>query len=249
MTTPPDSDTSSQPSAPPPAVKPARGGGFFSRLLAALLVILITTIIAISATAAGLLWAGYSIGTPRELAVAQARVATLEAINGELVSRADLMATEVSDIARRASNDREVLGEVRAAVDDMSALRGEIRDQLTSAVSQNATLVADARASRDQVAAFATAEASRVALLQELDRRSLRIERFLQRLSDIAGDAALDIGNPTPTATGAPEETPTSEPTATATQTATATPTEDSEATPETSPTARGTIGTATPTP
>lgn len=246
MTTPQDLNTTPPP-APPPARPTRREGGFFTRFLAALLVILITTIIAVSATAAGLLWAGYGIGTPRDLAAAQARVATLEAINGELVSRADVMATEVSDIARRASDDREVLGEVRAAVDEMSALRAEIRDQLTSAVSQNATLVADARASRDQVAAFATAEASRVALLQELDRRSLRIERFLQRLSDIAGDAALDIGNPTPAATGAPDETPTSAPTAT--QTATATPAEDSAETPEPSPTARGgIIGTATPT-
>jgi hypothetical protein len=55
------------------------------------------------------------------------------------------------------------------------------------------------RTSRDAVAVFATSEAGRAALLTELNRRSERVERFLQRLSDISQDTALDLQSITPT--------------------------------------------------
>jgi hypothetical protein len=145
-----------------------------------------------------LLWLGFTPATPVEIDAARVRVATLEAHNATIVSRADALATEVADLARRASDDREALSDIRLVIDDVKTVREQVREQLTAVVAQNATLVADARASRDQVAAFATAEAGRAALLQELDRRSQRIERFLQRLSDIAGDAALDLQRPSP---------------------------------------------------
>lgn len=265
MTTPPDTDTSSTPAAPTPAVPsqgppttPRRGGSFLARLLAALLVVIITTAITLTATAGALLWAGFTPATGAELAAAQARMATLEAGNAALANRAEALATEVADLSRRTSDDREVLGEVRAAVEDMSALRAQIRDQLTSVVSQNATLVADARASRDQVTAFATAEAGRMALLQDLDRRSQRIERFLQRLSDIAGDTALDLGSSRPVATPEPAITVIAAPTATplpaASPDITATPAVADTATAlpavTATPTARSAItATATPSP
>lgn len=218
----------SAPSSPPPPLQPVRrgGSGFFARLLAALLVILITTSITLLVTGAALLWLGFTPATPVEIDAARVRVATLEAYNATIVSRVDAQATEIADLARRASDDRETLSDIRLVIEDVQIVREQVREQLTAVVAQNATLVADARASRDQVAAFATAEAGRAALLQELDRRSQRIERFLQRLSDIAGDAALDLQRPAPVA-------PVVAPTATVPAEAAVTPTLVATVTPE----------------
>lgn len=215
----------STPATPPPP--PARrGGGFFARLLAAFLVILITTMITLLTIGAALLWLGFTPEMPFELDMAKTNIALLRADNAELVNRVSALETAAADLSRRASDDREAISDIRSAIDDVRILREQVREQLTAVVAQNATLVADARASRDQVNAFATAEAGRAALLQELDRRSQRIERFLQRLSDIAGDAALDLRGPTPiTPVAAPTATTTAEPTTTPTPTLPSTPT------------------------
>jgi hypothetical protein len=218
-------------------------------LLAAFLVILITTAITLLATGAALIWLGFTPAMPVEIDAARVRVATLEAHNATIVSRADALATEVADLARRASNDREALSDIRLVIDDVKTVREQVREQLTAVVAQNATLVADARASRDQVAAFATAEAGRAALLQELDRRSQRIERFLQRLSDIAGDAALDLQRPSPVAPiVAPTATVPVEPTVTPTFTATITPEAPGASTPVVAATDTPLPATVTPT-
>ncbi|MCS6840305.1 MAG: hypothetical protein NZ699_09135 [Roseiflexus sp.] len=202
----------SAPATPPPA---RRGGGFFARLIAAFLVVLITTTITLLATGAMLLWLGFTPEMPSEMDLAKTNVALLSRENANLVNRTYALETAVADLSRRASDHREALGDIRSAIDDVRILREQVREQLTAIVAQNATLVADVRASRDQVNAFATAEAGRAALLQELDRRSQRIERFLQRLSDIAGDAALDLRGPTPLLPAAlPAPTAVAEPTA-----------------------------------
>jgi hypothetical protein len=86
-------------------------------------------------------------------------------------------------------------------------------------------------------------------LLQELDRRSQRIERFLQRLSDIAGDAALDLQRPSPlAATVAPTATVPVEPTVTPTFTATITPEATGATTPVVAATDTPLPATVTPT-
>jgi hypothetical protein len=146
------------------------------------------------------------------------------------------MQTQLSDLARRADANREALGELQQQKDALDGLRTDLEE----AARRNATVVAEARTSRDAVALFATAEAGRVVLLDELKRRSDRIERFLQRLSDISDDAALDLGagaSPTtldpPTAQPAPTDTPTpAEPTDTPTQIPTAAPTDTPTAAP-----------------
>jgi hypothetical protein len=174
---------------------------------------------------------------PNQLNDARARLATAEAQNADLRSQSGPMQTQLAELARRADANREALGELQLQKDALDGLRADLEE----AARQNATVVAEVRTSRDAVALFATAEAGRVVLLDELKRRSDRIERFLQRLSDISDDAALDLGasapptgpdpsavQPAPTVTptlAEPTDTPTQIPTAEVTDTPTAAPT------------------------
>jgi hypothetical protein len=254
----------SEPTAPTPtgALQPAatpRRGGCLGRLLSAALVILITTLIALAAGAAGLIALGFTPDMPSQLSDARARLATAEAQNAELRAQGNPMQTQLAEVARRADANREALGELQQQKDALDGLRADLEE----AARQNATVVAEARTSRDAVALFATAEAGRVVLLDEIKRRSDRIERFLQRLSDISDDAALDLGAgapPTasnapadqsaPTATPAPPEptgTPTPIPSAEATDTPAPTETRRPSATARAEPTATPLAPSETP--
>jgi hypothetical protein len=188
----------------PPA---PRRGGCVGRFLSALLVILITTFLSLVGVALAYV---YFLQAPDQLAELRGRVATAEVQNASLRGENSAMQTQVADLAREAGANREALGELQQQKDALDGLRAE----LESRARQNATVVAEARSSRDAIALFATAEAGRAGLIDDLKRRSDRIERFLQRLSDISEDAALDIGvgsSPTvPTPTALPPEPPTS---------------------------------------
>lgn len=216
-------------SAPTP---PARrsGGGCFARVLAALLVVIITTFLALTAGAAGLIYLGYTPSTPAQLAEAQLQVATLQAANGTLQ-------TQVAAADTRGSGDHELLGELKSQVDAMADLRNQLKQERDASALQSATLVAEVRGGRDAVAVFATAEAGRAALLSELERRSARVERFLQRLGDIANDTATDLN-------GATAVVPTITPTPVALPTATEQPTRAPSPSPSAAP-----LRTLTPTP
>jgi hypothetical protein len=169
-------------------------------LLAALLVIAITTLLALAAVGAALLYFGYLPDTPRQLAEAQSQLATVQAQGQALQLQNSALQTEVAAQGLRGGSDHEALGDLTRQLEELAALREQLRREREQSASQNATLVAEARGSRDAVALFATAEAGRVALLADLDRRSARVERFLQRLSDISGDTAFDLAA-TPLAT------------------------------------------------
>jgi hypothetical protein len=199
-------------------------------MVSAVLVIVITTLVAVAASGASLLALGFTPDMPAQLADARARLATAEAENADVRAASGPMQTQLAEVARRTDANREALGELQQQKAQLDSLRADLEE----AARQNATVVAEARNSRDAVALFATAEAGRVVLLDELKRRSDRIERFLQRLSDISDDAALDLAagtSPTafdqPTAQLAPISTPTpAEPTDTPTQVPTAEATE-----------------------
>jgi hypothetical protein len=231
---------SPQPAPAAPTTQPLRRqrGGCVGRFLAALLVVIITSIIALAAVASGLLYLGFTPDMAGRLAAAQAQVGTLEAQNRALQ-------TEVAAQGALTSADHEVLSEVEQQLAAINQLESQLRQERAAALSQNATLVAEAKSSRDSVAVFATAEAGRAALLLQLEQRSARVERFLQRLSDIAGDASLDLSAvPAPSAEGATaaatvisELSPTPSPTPTESATATA------ESTPARSPTPTATLG------
>jgi hypothetical protein len=208
----------------PPADAPApRRGACLGRLLSALLVVLITTFVSLAAV---FLLYLFVLGTPDQIIDLRARIATSEAQGAALHAENGAMQTQVADLTRRSDANREALGELQ----QQKAALDSLREDLEAGSRQSATVVAEARASRDAVALFATAEAGRVALLDDMKRRSDRIERFLQRLSDISDDAALDLGaasSPTPVPEGPTDVAtiiPTDTPEATAQPTDTSVP-------------------------
>lgn len=206
------------PSPPPPP--PKRSGGFLSRLIGALFMIIIAASIALIAGAAGLLWLGFTPTMPQDLDTTRSELTTAQVQYGELVLQADRMATQIAEQERRNSSARETLDDLNSQMASLNA----VRTQLEENIAENATVIAEARDSRAAVESFATAEAQRAALLDELQRRSERVERFVQRLSDISSDTALDLqGSVTPTPLALP--TLTSQPTASATPVATPTAT------------------------
>jgi hypothetical protein len=241
----------------PPA---PRRGGCVGRFLSALLVIVITTLLSLTGVALAYV---YLLDTPNQLGELRGRVATAEVQSAGLRAENSTMQTQVADLGREAGTNREALGELQQQKDTLDNLR----EELEASARQNATVVAEARNSRDAIALFATAEASRAGLIDDLKRRSDRLERFLQRLSDISEDAAIDLDGssspqpPTPTAPPLEPPTPTTtteplpRPTPTAADTpeptespstATDTPTPKSTETPTPRPT---TTPRATPTP
>ncbi len=240
-----------------PASVPAtrRRGGFLGRFFSAILVILITTFLALLAGASALIAFGYTPDTPRQLGAAQAQLATVQAQSAALLAQNSALQTEVAAQSQRYGSDHEALGEINNQLANIADLRNTLRDERQQSASQNATLVAEARDSRNAVAIFATVEAGRAVLLAELDRRSARVERFLQRLSDISSDTALDLGATQPPVqptfppaqtiiselSPTPSQAPTSVATATSIPTTTSIPTEQ----PTPSPTARRPTPTA----
>ena len=251
------------PAIPPVAATPARGrGGCLGRFLSAILVVLITTFLALLAGASALIWFGYTPDTPRQLGAAQAQIATVQAQSDALHAQNSALQTEVAAQTQRYNADHEALGEINNQLANIADLRTTLRDERQQSASQNATLVAEARDSRNAVAIFATIEAGRAVLLADLDRRSARVERFLQRLSDISSDTALDLGAtpaplpPTfpPAQTTISELSPTPAPAPTSAPTTTIVPTATSAATepPRPSATARQsptTLAESSPTP
>jgi cell division protein FtsL len=215
--------------APPPA--PRQRGGCVSRFLSALLVVLITTFLS-SLVAVVLVYVYFVDPAQQAVADTRERIATSQALSADLRSQNNTLQTQVADLTRQTGANREALGELQ----QQKATLDQLRTEFAAGASQNATVVVEARTSRDSIALFATAEAGRAALLDELERRSDRIERFLQRLSDISADTALDLEAGTPRAAQ-----PTTSPTG-----ATATPAPTPSATPTLLPTAAPT-NTTTP--
>jgi hypothetical protein len=193
-------------------------------------VIVITTFLALVVGASVLIWFGYLPDTPRQLGDTQAQLAIVQAQLAVQEAQNSALQTEVAAQAQRYGTDHETLGEIGNQLANIAELRDALREERKQSASENATLVAEARDSRNAVAIFATVEASRAGLLAELDRRSARVERFLQRLSDISSDTALDLGaTPAPVPpTFPPAQTTISELSPTPTQVPTSVPTDTS---------------------
>ncbi|HEU4329390.1 MAG TPA: hypothetical protein VFS21_40005 [Roseiflexaceae bacterium] len=212
-----------QHAAPPPPTP--RRGSFLGRLITGLLFVVMTTALALAVVLAAFFRLGFTVDTPLRLAEAQQQLATAQAQNQALEGQTLLLQTQVADLDRRVSGGRETLDELRGQVAEM----GGLADRLAENDARNATVVAEARASRDAVALFATAEADRALLLVQLRQRSDRMERFIQRLGDISQDTASDLQGaplgPTSLATPAPTASATPLPAATPPPTTTPVPT------------------------
>ena len=231
------------PATPPPPpstpVQPGRQSGLLGclgRMTSALLVIIITTFLALLGVAAGALYLGYTPQTARDIGDAQQRLQQIDARNAQLEAQNSAMQTQIVQVMSQAGTDRETLDALSDEVQGFTQVREVVETQIAADSRERATLVASMSDSREAVEAFATAEAQRAETVLELQRRSERVERFLQRLSDIAGDTALDIASATPTPArdaGTATPTPSAEPTPTS---AAPTETPGSERTPSPTP-------------
>jgi len=118
------------------------------------------------------------------------------------------------------------LGSARERIDELEVQASELAVVATTQASYAATAVALGRslqtavakngALQDQfregqvlVAVVATVQATQNERIREVERRSERLIRFLNRLSDIAGDTADDVASPTPTSITPIPPTPT----------------------------------------
>lgn len=159
------------------------------RFFAALLVVIITTSLAVSAIVAAYFWLGFSIDTPTNIVQLRVIVATLQAEHISLQTQNVAMQTQIADLSERDSMEQATLDELEQQLIELS----DMRDQLATSEQKNATALTEIQETRDDLVLMATTEADRDVLLNDLTRRSARIERFLQRLSDLSGDASADL--------------------------------------------------------
>lgn len=242
----------SEPSTLPPSAEsprrsqptPRRGcGSQILGLLGWLLTLVLSVALALAAIAAIAYYLfGFSLATPGQIRQAsadvsalQTQVATVESEAARLrgaevesagaledaLARVDQLETQVAIYERQAAD-------LVAQADEAQALALELEENIDLA----ATIQAEGRDGQVLVAVVATVQAENGVRLNELQQRTERLSRFLQRLGDLAGDAAALEETPetsltaTPTAAGTPEPSSTAAtPAATSAQpTPTATP-------------------------
>ena len=225
------------PEPPAPAKQKGGCGAFMGRLFTALLVVLLLVPLSVAGGAALAYYFGFTQRLPVDLQRAQQELATVQAAQA-------VQQTQLAELTRNQSSSNELLS---AAQSDVATLQADVQamqelaDELRAGARTVATLQAQVEAGIITVGVFATAQAERAAQVDELARRTERVNRFIDRLSDITDEAALDLrgmSSPAPTAVpAAPDDAPAPTNTATPTATATITPTPDPTRTPTPDPT------------
>lgn len=188
---PPPSDTSS------PKTGRRTRANCLGQILTTLLLIIVGVALAIAGVAALAFYVfGFTPETPAQAARAQNDVQVLQQQNSALQ-------TQVADLTNRSDSSRELLQDLDKQVRGL----GNVSDQIRQYDSVAATIQVESHDSRTAVAAYSSAMATRVAQIDDIQRRTDRITRFLQRLSDISGDTVNDLGGPNGSATVASTET------------------------------------------
>ena len=166
---------------------------------------------------------GFDLTTPERIRQSSADVVALQGQAGALTTEvAQLRTAEVEHI-RQLATANERVDALEAQVTDFTqqaaslAAQGATASALARELNQNialaATIQAEGRQGQIFVSVVATTQADTTTRVGELQRRTERITRFVQRLGDLAGEvgadsAALPTGTPaaapaTPTATAA----------------------------------------------
>lgn len=232
------------PTTPSPSARRRSGvGGFFRGLF----LILFSALVGI--VGAGAL-AFYLFGYRPETPAQASQVAQIQGDLASLQQQNALLQTEVVALNGRSASNTEQsqdldkrLGDLRSEVQALSTLSDQMREYAAAA----ATVQVEARDSRTAVALNSSLQATRFAQLDLLNQRTERLGRFLERLSDISGDAAADVGaqSVTSTSNAAPSSTtPTAASLGSATPTSTALTTASPSATISSSATISATIST-----
>ena len=188
-----------------------------------LITILLSAGLAIAAAAAILFYSfGFNLSTPGQIRQASADVAALQSQSQALQTEVALLSTAGATQEGSVSAARERVDELEAKVVTYEQQAADLAGQAITAaalakdlnanIALAATIQAEARQGQVLAAVVATVQAGNTSQISDLQARTDRITRFLQRLSDLAGNLSQDV-TPTPAA-----------PTATATPTAAATP-------------------------
>ncbi len=174
---------------------------------------LFTLAIAVALTlvvAGGLLyWLGVDLTTPQQIRQVSIDVQTLQALATDQATGIHQLQTTQAQLIGELGNARERIDELEAQANELAVVATTQAGNAATAVALGHTLqtaVAETGALQDQfregqvlVAVVATVQAAQNEQIREIERRSERLIRFLNRLSDIAGDTADDIAVPTPT--------------------------------------------------
>ncbi|MGQ9876256.1 MAG: hypothetical protein ACUVSL_13490 [Chloroflexus sp.] len=220
----PEPNQTPLPQAPPRTAPPTtQSRSCLSRLIGFigwLFTLAIAVVLALVAAGGILYWAGVDLTTPQQIREANAGVQTLQALTtGQAVTIDQLQTAQAQTLSD--------LNSARERLDEMEIQADTLATAATAQVVQAATAVALGRAlqtavaevvvlqdrlaeDRTLVAVVATIQVQQNERIREVELRSERLIRFLNRLSDIAGDTAEDVTTPTPIATPAVSLTPTS---------------------------------------
>ncbi|MEI7644598.1 MAG: hypothetical protein WCJ55_10000 [Chloroflexales bacterium] len=225
MTQPQDPE-SVAPAPPPPAQASTRltppRRSCMSRvmgLIGWIITILFSAGLAIAAAAAILFYAfGFNLGTPGQIRQSSADVVALQGQSESLQTEVALLRTAGVTQAGSVSSARErvdaleskVAAYAQQAADlaGQSATAAALAKDLNANITLAATIQAEAHQGQILAAVVATVQADNTRKIDDLQRRTDRVARFLQRLGDLAGELAQD-GTPAPVATPTAAATPT----------------------------------------
>jgi len=198
-----------------------------------LLTVTIAVGLALAASAGILYLLGVDLTTPQQIRQASIEVQRLQAAATAQADTIAQLQTAQAQNSIETGNARERIDELETQARELAAAATAQAGQAITAVALGRTLqtaVAEAAALQDQlregqilVAVVATVQATQNERIREIEQRSERLIRFLNRLSDIAADTADDTSLPTTTPTAAPAPNTTT-PTPIATTTPTPTP-------------------------
>ncbi len=185
--------------------------------------------VALTLTVAGgfLYWMGVDLTTPQQIRQASAGMQTLQMLATDQAIRINQLQTTQAQLGGELGSARERIDELEVRANELAvvattqasyaATAVALGRSLQTAVAENVALQDQFREGQVLVAVVATVQATQNERIREVERRSERLIRFLNRLSDIAGDTADDVASPTPTSITPIPPTPT--------MTASATPT------------------------
>ena len=225
-TLPPSSATNRLPSAPSAPARRGCGSQILSLIGWALTLTLSVALALAAAAAVAYFLFGFTLATPNQirqastdLSALQTQVATIESEAARLRSGESESAGTLNDALSRVE---ELERQVAAYEQQAAALAGQagtavaLSAELEENIALAATIQAERREGQVLMAVVATVQTDNAGRLAELQQRTERISRFLQRLGDLAGDAAAFDGTPLPTeatpTVGTPEPSSTQSP-------------------------------------
>ena len=177
--------------------------------------------VALTLTVAGgfLYWVGVDLTTPQQIRQASTGMQTLQMVATDQAVKIHQLQTTQAQLVGELGSARERIDELEVQASELAvvattqasyaATAVALGRSLQTAVAENGALQDQFREGQVLVAVVATVQATQNERIREVERRSERLIRFLNRLSDIAGDTADDVASPTPTSITPIPPTPT----------------------------------------